>query len=88
MTPATEFGHVLLDASASELAFEAGQILQRELVAQALALARSQTGTQENVVVTADHVRASLGASLLDKIRIRLGVGFDGEPGEQRRVSA
>ena len=82
MTTQTEAGRVLIAGSASELAFKAGQILQRELVNRAVALAESQRGTQRSVLVTVEHIKASLSASLVDKIRSRLGVGSDGESGE------
>ncbi len=88
MTSLTEGGGILIDGSASELAFKAGQVLQRELTARAIALAEHQADTQQNVVVRPDHIIGSLNASLLDTIRARLGADSHGDPREERRVSA
>jgi len=88
MTTLSESRGVLIDGGASELAFEAGQILQRELTNRAVALAENQAHSRRDVLVTTEHIRASLDASLLAKIRIRMEVDSHGESGEKRRISA
>jgi len=86
MTTPNESRGILIDGGASELAFEAGQILQRELTNRAVVLAENQTHSRSDVLVTTEHIRASVDASLLTKIRIRMGIDSHGGSDVRIRV--
>ena len=75
---------VLVDGSASDFAFRAGQLLERLLVERGVDAA-SRSGL---TVVTSQHIESCLSDPLLDDLRKTLGADTNAEFGSERRKSA
>jgi hypothetical protein len=84
MTVNVDNPKVLIDSKASRLAFQAGQTLERLLLARAVVLA-SENGVQ---VATVDHVGESLDEELLQELAESVRANQHGEKQSAHRRSA
>jgi len=82
----SEMREVVLEGSASNLAFQIGQYLQQRLVDRAVTRAEQRSTTE--VLVTTQDIRSSIDDSLLEEIRRFAEVRVAGESEGQRRLSA
>jgi hypothetical protein len=82
--PSVETTRVLVDSSASEFAFRAGQSLERLLMEGAVNVARRSA----DAIVTKDHIQSCLDECLLEQLREQVRATTHEDLGREQRKTA